>query len=199
MGHPGRVQHGPGFCPRQGGTTQRSRRHTLASLEVLFQEHERSRELTFLGCLDGILARADNNLELAEGHFRTCIEALEGSSSSVWLAETYCELGVLYRQFHQTDRATEAFKSADAPPAPPAWRARWAAICKNWRRWTRSNYSGSGWKIYPFRARVWKIAPVFRAWWPPCGSVRRRGRRAPGVGATRPARGEYCVAWRSYR
>lgn len=78
----------------------------------LFQEHDLSRELTFLGCLDGILARADNNLELAEGHFRTCIEALEGSSSSVWLAETYCELGVLYRQFHQTDRATEAFKSA---------------------------------------------------------------------------------------
>lgn len=78
----------------------------------LFQEHDLKRELTFLGCLDGILARAENNFDLAETHFRTCIEALEGSSSGVWLAETYCELGVLYRQFNQTERATEAFKSA---------------------------------------------------------------------------------------
>ena len=79
---------------------------------ALFQEHDLQRELTFLSCLDGILARADQQLEVAENHFRNCIAALEGSSSSVWLAETYYELGVLYRQFNQSDRATEAFKSA---------------------------------------------------------------------------------------
>ena len=78
----------------------------------LFLEHDLHRELTFLACLDGILARSDNQLEQSEAHFRACIEALSGSSAGAWLAETYCELGMLYRQFKQTAQATEAFKSA---------------------------------------------------------------------------------------
>ncbi|MFN8609999.1 MAG: tetratricopeptide repeat protein [Vulcanimicrobiota bacterium] len=79
---------------------------------ALFQEHDLQRELTFLGCLDGILARGNNQLEQAEAHFRACIEALSVGSAGAWLAETFCELGVLYRQFKMMPQATDAFKSA---------------------------------------------------------------------------------------
>jgi tetratricopeptide (TPR) repeat protein len=106
-----RVYMDLGFAHAKAGQLKEAA-EVRARAGALFQEHDLSRESTFLGCLDGILARADNDLEVAEGHFRSCIEALEGSSSSVWLAETYCELGVLYRQFNRTDQATEAFKSA---------------------------------------------------------------------------------------
>ena len=78
----------------------------------LFQEHDLQREMIFLGCLDGIVARAENKLEESETHFKACIEALVGGASGVWLAETYCELGLLYRQFNMPGPATVAFKSA---------------------------------------------------------------------------------------
>jgi len=78
----------------------------------LFQEHDLVRELTFLSCLDGILARSENKLQEAETHFKTCIEALIGGASGLWLGESYYELGLLYRQFDLPSQAYEAFKSA---------------------------------------------------------------------------------------
>lgn len=106
-----RVYMDLGFAHAKAGQLKEAA-EVRARAAALFQEHDLNREMTFLGCLDGILARADNQFELAETHFRTCIQALEGGSSSVWLAETYCELGVLHRQCNKIAEATEAFKSA---------------------------------------------------------------------------------------
>lgn len=79
---------------------------------TLFVEHNLETEKSFLGCLDGILSRLEENFDKSEHFFRECIRQLEGKASRVWLAETFYELGVLYRQVKQPGKATEAFKSA---------------------------------------------------------------------------------------
>jgi tetratricopeptide (TPR) repeat protein len=78
----------------------------------LFQEHGLARELAFLECLDGILHRERGEGEAAEQCFMHCIGALCGRGSEVWLAETYYELGMLFRGRNQTSQAVEAFQSA---------------------------------------------------------------------------------------
>ncbi|MBT9582067.1 tetratricopeptide repeat protein [bacterium] len=110
-GNLARVYMDLGFaCAKSGDPEEASEMRRRAA--GLFQEHGLHREMTFLGCLDGMLARAENRLEESEIHFRTCIEALVGGSSGVWLSECFCELGILYRQFNMVGPATQAFKSA---------------------------------------------------------------------------------------
>lgn len=79
---------------------------------ALFLEHDLKRESAFLRCLDGIIARAQDDVDEAEKCFRDTVDLLDGKSSGVWLAETYYELGVLYRQAGHRSRAIQAFKSA---------------------------------------------------------------------------------------
>lgn len=78
----------------------------------LFLEHDLTREIPYLRCLDGILARINEQFEEAERNFLEGIDQLEGKASGGWLAETYYELGLLYRQFGHNVKAIEAFKAA---------------------------------------------------------------------------------------
>jgi len=78
---------------------------------AIFEEHAMNKELAFLNTLSGCIARLEKDYPEAEARFKTCISELSGGAGA-WLAETWYELGVLYRVMDRNDDAVDAFKNA---------------------------------------------------------------------------------------
>ncbi len=73
---------------------------------------QRQLEAAYLQALFGTIDRLENNHEKAEGQFLQALEDLQKKGNTAWLAETWYELGVLYRTKKENQKAVEAFKSA---------------------------------------------------------------------------------------
>ena len=106
-----RVYMDLGFAHVKAGDLKETE-EVLEKSRALFKEHDLSREMAFLQCLEGILARNRDLPEAAEKHFRDCIDSLSGGGSGVWVAETHYELGMLYRSQGRDELAVDSFKAA---------------------------------------------------------------------------------------
>lgn len=73
---------------------------------------QRQLEAAYLQALFGTIDRLESNFDKAEGEFKQAIEDLSKKGNTAWLAETWYELGVLYRTKKESEKAVEAFKSA---------------------------------------------------------------------------------------
>lgn len=86
-------------------------RDACGRARAIFEEHAMNKELAFLNTMSGCIARLEKDFDEAEKRFKTCIAELSGGAGA-WLAETWYELGVLYRVMDRNDDAVEAFKNA---------------------------------------------------------------------------------------
>ncbi|MEW6281808.1 MAG: tetratricopeptide repeat protein [Candidatus Eremiobacterota bacterium] len=69
-------------------------------------------EAAYLQALFGTIDRLEGNFEKAEAQFKAAVDELAKKGNTAWLAETYYELGVMYRSRKDNDNAVQAFKSA---------------------------------------------------------------------------------------
>lgn len=106
-----RVYMDLGFAHAKAGERSEAE-EVLEKARALFKEHSLNREMAFLQCLEGILARGRGEGEAAEKFFVECIRSLTGGGSGVWVAETYYELGLLYRSQGRDELAIDSFKAA---------------------------------------------------------------------------------------
>ena len=107
----GRVYMDVGFAHAKAGELDEAV-EASEKARSLFKEHSLVKENAFLQCLEGIIARGHKKDAEAEKFFEDCIRSLTGGGSGVWIAETYYELGLLYRAQNKLEQAVDSFKAA---------------------------------------------------------------------------------------
>lgn len=100
-----------GFAHVKLNQTEEARINQAKALD-LFNTHSLRREIAYLQCLNGMVCRAEKNLDEALLQFNQCIEDLQTTSSSAWKAETHYELGLTLKEMGRKDEAVDAFKAA---------------------------------------------------------------------------------------
>ncbi|MBI3925547.1 MAG: tetratricopeptide repeat protein [Armatimonadetes bacterium] len=78
----------------------------------LFKEQNMRSALAFLTSLFGTIARMNGEHQESEKNFKQAIEQLPEEGSAAWRAETFYEMGILYREQSRIDEAVSAFKNA---------------------------------------------------------------------------------------
>lgn len=79
---------------------------------AVFKDNKMERELAFLTALHGTIHRLEGKVDEAEQCFKDAISKLPAKGGAAWRAETYYEMGILYREKDQLPEAVAAFRDA---------------------------------------------------------------------------------------
>ena len=87
-------------------------REVATKAESIFEEQKMDRELAFLKCLKGVVARLSRDYATAEQLNTDAIKELPEKGPQAWRAEAHYELGILYRTQKRYPEAVAAFRDA---------------------------------------------------------------------------------------